>query len=250
MSESTNDIAVPSSTGTTTGRRVALVTGANRGIGEAIARGLAAPEHDCVVVLGCRDVEAGHAVAGSIGGGSWAVHLDVTDHASIERAVAAIVAREGRLDALVNNAAGHYDLGVAASAVTAADLLDAMNTNLVGPWMLASAALPTMRAAGYGRIVNVSSRSGTFSATWSNAPAYATSKAALNMFTLHLANELAGTGVLVNAYCPGWVRTRMGGPEAEVSPDDAAATGVTLATLPVGSTVTGTMFAEGTPHPW
>jgi NAD(P)-dependent dehydrogenase (short-subunit alcohol dehydrogenase family) len=134
--------------------------------------------------------------------------------------------------------------------VTAADLRDALETNLIGPWELARAVLPTMLAAGYGRIVNVSSRSGTFSATWSNAPAYATSKAALNMFTLHLANTLTGTGVLVNAYCPGWVRTRMGGTEAPVSPEVAAITGVMLATLPVGSTTTGTMFAEGEPHAW
>ncbi len=70
------------------------------------------------------------------------------------------------------------------------------------------------------------------------------------MFTLHLANEGAGSGVLVNAYCPGWVRTRMVGPGAEVEPEDAAVTGVMLATLPLGSEVTGTMFAEGAVHAW
>jgi NAD(P)-dependent dehydrogenase (short-subunit alcohol dehydrogenase family) len=231
-------------------RRVALVTGANRGIGEALARQLAAPEHDHVVVLGCRDLAGGEAVAHAIGRDAWAQALDVVDHRSIERAVATVLDREGRIDVLVNNAAGHYDLGVAAPDVTAADLRDALETNLIGPWELARAVLPTMLAAGYGRIVNVSSRSGTFSATWSNAPAYATSKAALNMFTLHLANTLTGTGVLVNAYCPGWVRTRMGGTEAPVSPEVAAITGVMLATLPVGSTTTGTMFAEGEPHAW
>ena len=112
------------------------------------------------------------------------------------------------------------------------DLTDAFEINTVGPLRVVRAALPHMLAAGWGRIVNLSSRSGTFSATWADAPAYGISKAALNMLTVQYAKELSGSGVLMNACCPGWVRTRMGGDDAERSVQEGADTPVWLATLP------------------
>jgi NAD(P)-dependent dehydrogenase (short-subunit alcohol dehydrogenase family) len=229
------------------GTRVALVTGAARGIGRAIAQGLADQGH--VVAVAARQVHAAHAVADDIGHGAFGVALDVTDPASVDAAVAEVVARAGRIEIVVNNAGGHYDAGVAPSAVSDADLADAIEINLAGPWRVCRAALGHLRANRWGRIVNVSSRSGTFAATWSNAPGYGVSKAALNMFTLQLANELAGTGILVNACCPGWVRSDMGGPEADKSLDEGADTPIWLATLPDDGP-SGQIFGERTPLAW
>lgn len=183
---------------TTPLRRVALVTGANRGIGEAIARALATTG-DHLVVVGARSLAAAETTATAIGSDAFGVQLDVTDASSVLAAVAEVERRAGRVDVLVNNAGGHYDSGTVASEVSDADALDALEVNLLGPWRMIAAVVPAMRANGWGRIVNVSSRSGTFSATWSDAPAYGVSKAALNMLTLQLASELRGTGVLVNA---------------------------------------------------
>jgi NAD(P)-dependent dehydrogenase (short-subunit alcohol dehydrogenase family) len=228
-------------------QRVALVTGANRGLGEAIARGLAL--RGLQVVVGSRSLAAGEEVAAAIGGRAFAVCLDVTDPASVAEAVATVRRQAGRVDVLVNNAAAHFDLGVPPSTVPAEDIGQAMETNLIGPWRLCRAVIEPMREQRFGRIVNVSSRSGTFSATWSNAPVYGVSKSALNMFTLQLANELRGTGILVNACCPGVVRTRMGGPDAELSPDEGADTPIWLATL-ADDGPTGLMFAERRAIEW
>lgn len=227
--------------------QVALVTGANRGIGRAVAAGLA--DRGLVVAVAARSLDAAQAVADEIGHGAFAVQLDVTDDASVAAAVDAVVARTGRLDVVVNNAGGHYDSGVRPSEVTGADVLDAVDVNLAGPWRVSNAALPHLRSQGRGRIVNVSSRSGTFAATWANAPAYGVSKAALNMMTFQLAHDLRGSGVLVNACCPGWVRTEMGGPDAEKSVDEGADTPIWLATLPDDGP-TGGMFAERAPISW
>ena len=170
--------------------------------------------------------------AAEIGSDSFGVQLDVLDPSSVTAAVDTVVARTGRLDVVVNNAGGHYDDGASARTLTDDDLLDAFQVNTIGPMRLIRAALPHMLEQGWGRIVNVSSRSGTFSATWADAPAYGVSKAALNMLTLQLAKDVEGTGVLVNACCPGWVRTRMGGPDAERSVEEGADTPIWLACLP------------------
>lgn len=227
---------------------MALVSGANRGIGRAIAEGLAELGH--VVAVGARLLDDANDAATQIGNGAFAVELDVTDAASVTAAVDAVVARAGgRIDVLVNNAGGHYDEGVRARHLSADDLLDALEVNTLGPVRLISATLPHMLAAGWGRIVNVSSRSGTFAATWGNAPAYGVSKAALNMLTFQLAKDLHGTGVLVNAACPGWVRTRMGGDDADRSVDEGADTPIWLATLP-GPGPSGLLFADRAVVEW
>ena len=230
-----------------TERQVAIVTGANRGIGRAIAEGLAA--QGFVVAAGARSGDDAARTAAEIGGDCFGVQLDVTDDASVQAAVAEVLHRTGRLDVVVNNAGGHHDDGVPARTVSGADLLDACDVNLAGPMRLISAALPHMLAAGRGRIVNVSSRSGTFAATWATAPAYGVSKAALNMLTFQLAKDLEGTGVLVNACCPGWVRTRMGGDDAELSVEQGADTPIWLATLPDDGP-SGLLFGERTVLDW
>jgi NAD(P)-dependent dehydrogenase (short-subunit alcohol dehydrogenase family) len=227
--------------------RVALVTGAARGIGRGIAEGLA--ELGVVVAVAARSAQAADAAAAEIGRGAFGVVLDVYDEESTRLAVETVVARTGRLDIVVNNAGGHYDAFVAPSAVADDDMRDAIELNLLGPWRLCRAAIPLMRKAGWGRIVNVSSRSGTFAATWSNAPAYGISKAALNMFTFQLADELKGSGILVNACCPGWVRSEMGGPDADKSIEEGADTPIWLATLPDDGPHGG-MFGERQPIGW
>ncbi len=227
--------------------RVALVTGANRGIGRAVAVGLAA--QGIVVAVGARSPSAADAVAAELGAPSFGVRLDVTDGASVDAAVAAVVERTGRIDIVVNNAGGHYDSGVVPSAVSDADVMDAMEINLVGPWRVCRAAIPHMHRQGRGRIVNVSSRSGTFASTWADAPAYGVSKAALNMMTFQLAKELEGSGILINACCPGWVRTDMGGLDADKSPEEGADTPIWLAMLPDDGP-TGGMFGERSRIDW
>ena len=231
----------------TSQRSVAIVTGANRGIGLAIAQGLVATGMH--VAVASRELAAATEAAARVGHHAFPVQLDVTDSASVRAAVEHVVATAGRLDVVVNNAGGHYDSGTSAAGLTDADLTDAFEVNTIGPMRLIHAAIPHLRAAGGGRIVNVSSRSGTFSDTWADAPAYAVSKAALNMLTLHLGRHLDGTGILVNACCPGWVRTRMGGDHAPRSVEEGADTPIWLATLPDDGP-TGLLFADRAVVDW
>ena len=228
-------------------RKVAVVTGANRGIGLAIAHGLA--RHGLRVAVGARRFDDAVAAAEAVGHDAFPVQLDVTDAVSVRAAVGHVVATAGRLDVVVNNAGGHYDSGTSAAHLTDGDLADAFEVNTIGPMRLVHEALPHLRAVGGGRIVNVSSRSGTFSDTWADAPAYAASKAALNMLTLHLGRHLDGTGILVNACCPGWVRTRMGGDSAPRTVEEGADTPVWLALLPDDGP-SGLLFADRTVVDW
>jgi NAD(P)-dependent dehydrogenase (short-subunit alcohol dehydrogenase family) len=227
--------------------RVALVTGANRGIGRGIAEGLA--HSGITVFVGARSHADATEAAAGFGHGALPVQLDVIDPASVAAAMQRVMDAAGRIDIVVNNAGGHYDDGVQARALTDADLVDAFEVNTIGPMRVIRAALPHLLEQRWGRIVNVSSRSGTFSATWADAPAYGVSKAALNMLTLQLAKDLEGSGVLVNACCPGWVRTRMGGPNAERSVEEGADTPIWLANLPDDGP-TGLLFADRRPIDW
>jgi NAD(P)-dependent dehydrogenase (short-subunit alcohol dehydrogenase family) len=215
--------------------RVALVTGANRGIGLAIAEGLA--ERGLHVLLSARDPAAAARAAAPLRARGLTVSpvaLDVTAQGSVD-ALAQQVRRDlGRLDALVNNAGAYYDteqdlLGADMGIVQAA-----LETNLLGAWRACQAFVPLMRRQRYGRVVNVSSGAGAFNEAGTGTPAYRVSKAALNMLTVTLAAELAGEPILVNAACPGWVRTDMGGAGAPRSPEQGADTPIWLATLPAG----------------
>ncbi|MSU89807.1 SDR family NAD(P)-dependent oxidoreductase [Rhodobacteraceae bacterium 2CG4] len=217
--------------------RKALVTGGNRGIGRAIAAGLAAQGLD--VVIGARDPQAGQVAADALG--VRAVHLDLTHIESVRDAVAA----EGGFDIVVNNA------GVLDGGGLLADpgpYQTAMQVMVHGPYHLIRANVAHMRGQGWGRIVNLSSGWGAFSEGLDGPGAYAVAKASLNALTLALSHELPDT-IKINAMCPGWVRTRMGGPGASRSPEEGADTAVWLATLPEDGP-TGGFFRDRKPIAW
>jgi len=222
-------------------KRVALVTGANKGIGLEIARQLG--REQIIVLVGARDAVRGEAAAGQLrsdGIDARFVHLDVTDTASIAQAAAAIGASHGRLDILVNNA------GIGDSADGApgkADLTAVrriFDTNFFGPLAVTQAMLPWLRKAPAARIVNMSSSLGSIAINGdATSPYYAVrlagynaSKAALNMLTVQLAEELRDTLIVVNAACPGYVATDLNGYSGPLTPQEAAATPVRLALLP------------------
>ena len=215
--------------------RLALVTGANRGIGFEIARQLADLGND--VILGSRDIARGESAAkmlGSTGAKVIPAELDVTNETTMENVARMVKSDFGRLDILVNNAGIFIDETDLPSKTKLEIVRTTLETNLVGPWRLSQAFIPLMRKNGYGRIVNVSSGAGALSEMSDGpyAPAYSISKTALNALTIMLASELRGSNILVNAACPGWVRTDMGGAEAPVSVREGADTAVWLATLP------------------
>ncbi len=226
--------------------RVVLITGANRGIGFEIARQLARREYR--VVLGAREASEGERAAAELAAEESVVaeRIDVADAASVERAIAAVSKRFGRIDVLVNNAGLLIDTGQTASQIVIGDVQKTLDVNLIGAWRVSQAVLPFMRRQRYGRIVNVSSSMGTLTDVAGSGggwPAYRLSKAALNTLTMLLASELRGENVLVNAVSPGWVRTRMGGDGAPRSVEEGADTPVWLATLPDGGP-SGQLFLD------
>ncbi len=223
-------------------KRVVLVTGANRGIGLEVCRQLT--RRGARVFLGARDYDKGEAEARRLGGDVSAVALDVDDPDAPSRLAAAI----GPVDVLINNAGIHYDTWETALSADWRIVRAAFETNLFGAWRMAQAFAPEMRARGWGRIVNVSSGAGSLASMGAGTPAYATSKAALNALTRVLAGELAGTGVLVNAVCPGWVATDMGGAGGRPVADGAASV-LWAVDLPDGGP-TGGFFRDGQPVAW
>jgi NAD(P)-dependent dehydrogenase (short-subunit alcohol dehydrogenase family) len=213
--------------------RIAVVSGANRGIGFEICRGLA--RQGVHTILTGRDARKAQAAANKLAAEGLDVRhhqLDVTDPESVERLRAFVVAEYGRLDILVNNAALYIDNRHSLLTVDLDVMQRTMDTNVYGPLRLVQAFVPLMKKAGYGRVVNVSSGIGELSSLGPSYPAYRLSKIVLNLHTRVLAGELRGTGILVNAMCPGWVRTEMGGPSAPRSPEEGADTAIWLATLP------------------
>jgi NAD(P)-dependent dehydrogenase (short-subunit alcohol dehydrogenase family) len=234
--------------------RVALVSGGNRGIGIEIARQLA--RRGTMVVIGSRDVEKGQTAAQTIideGYPTEVVRLDITDGNSVAAAVEDIVRRHGRIDILVNNAAilidGPGGFKSSLFELKADTARKTFETNVLGPLRLTQAVVPIMERNGYGRIVNLSSGAGQLSDMRSGFPAYRMSKTALNALTRITASELASTNIKVNAVCPGWVRTDMGGAEAERPVEIGAETPVWLATLPENGP-TGGFFRDKRPIPW
>jgi NAD(P)-dependent dehydrogenase (short-subunit alcohol dehydrogenase family) len=226
---------------------IALVSGANRGIGLEVARQLAAGGHR--VLLGSRDRTAGErAAAGIESGDVEAIELDVADAGSVERAAARISADPGRLDVLVNNAAV-FGSSAGAGYTDLSEAHDVLETNVFGAWRLTGALLPMLRSSPHGRIVNVSSGGGQLAEMGGGRAAYRVSKTALNALTRVLAADEAGSGILVNSLCPGWVRTRMGGESASRSVEEGADTAVWLATLP-DEGPTGGFFRDREPIPW
>jgi NAD(P)-dependent dehydrogenase (short-subunit alcohol dehydrogenase family) len=177
-----------------------------------------------------------------------AQRLDVADDRSVRRAAAAVERSIGRLDVLVNNAGILYDTWQRAAGADLAVVREALETNTLGTWRVTLAFLPLLRRSRHGRIVNVSSGAGQLGSLDGETPAYALSKAALNALTLMLAAELRPARILVNAVCPGWVATDMGGSGGRPVADGAAGV-VWAATLPDGGP-TGGNFRDGRPIPW
>ena len=232
--------------GTHHSAKLALVTGANRGIGLETARQLA--QLGFTVLLGVRDLAKGEVAARNIGGKVEAIALDVAAHDAAAHAAAEVERRFGRLDVLVNNAAIHYDPWARALKPDWTVIREAFETNVFGAWRVAAAFAPLLRASGNGRLVNVSSEGGSLASMGAGAPAYSTSKATLNALTRILAAELRGSGVLVNSICPGWVATDMGGSGGRPVAQGAAGI-VWAATLPDDGP-TGSFFRDGKRLPW
>jgi NAD(P)-dependent dehydrogenase (short-subunit alcohol dehydrogenase family) len=228
---------------------IALVTGANRGIGLEVCRQLA--ERHYTVILTARDEEKGRRAAAPLHRAGLDVHvqqLDVADDASVKAAAAATERSVGGLDVLVNNAGILYDTWQHAASADLAVVRQALETNTLGAWRVTQAFLPLLRRSRHARIVNVSSGAGALASLDADTPAYALSKAALNALTMMLAADLRSSGILVNAVCPGWVATDMGGQGGRPVSQGAAGI-VWAATLPDGGP-TGGSFRDGKPVPW
>jgi NAD(P)-dependent dehydrogenase (short-subunit alcohol dehydrogenase family) len=231
---------------------IALVTGANNGIGKEIARQLAGA--GLTVYIGSRDAARGRRAAGEIDGDTRLLVLDVTDAAS----VAAAARQAGTLDILVNNAGISGD-GKTADQEDAGTLRRIYDTNVFGVVAVTNAFLPMLQRSAHPRIVNISS--GTGSLTWATGPqfphrgtyaAYRSSKAALNALTVFYAHTLADDGIKVNALAPGLRRTGLNAAAAasDGDPAEAAAGAVRLALLPDDGPSGGFFSWDGTPVPW
>jgi len=235
---------------------ISLVTGANRGIGREVCRQLAELGH--TVILTARDLSAAAEAAQGAEAAEAAqaapairaepLQLDVTDPASVARAARWTQERHGKLDVLVNNAAITYDTWQRAVSADLAVVREAAETNLYGPWLMIQEFLPLLRNSDHPRIVNVSSEAASLASMGGGTPAYTASKVALNALTRMVADELRRDRILVNAVCPGWVATDMGGPGGRPVAAGAASV-VWAATLP-DSGPTGGFFRDGRPLPW
>jgi NAD(P)-dependent dehydrogenase (short-subunit alcohol dehydrogenase family) len=231
-------------------QHTALVTGGNRGIGLAICKGLA--DRGVHVVMGSRNEDRGEGAAASIrqdGGSVRVEQLDVIETASIEACKERLDADDVAVDVLINNA-GVYPESDALD--TSIDQLDqAWTVNTRGPWLTVKAFVPDMIERGYGRVVNVSSGSGSFGEGLDHDhAAYAASKAALNILTVTLDDAVpTEADVKVNSMCPGWVHTRMGGEEAPRTPEEGADTALWLATLSEDGP-SGGFFRDRERIPW
>ncbi|MCB1503675.1 MAG: SDR family oxidoreductase [Hyphomicrobiaceae bacterium] len=237
-----------------TDMRVALVSGANRGIGLEISRQLARLGQ--MVALGARDTAKGEKAADELrteGLEVPVIALDVADPASCAKAVSDVAAMFGRLDVLVNNAGVFLDTTETgqqrALSVSPNTVEQTFRINTLGPLCLIQAAVPLMKQQGYGRIVNVSSGMGQLSEMGGGHAGYRLSKSALNALTRVMAAELASQPIKVNAMCPGWVRTSMGGPGANRSVEQGAETAVWLATLEEDGP-SGGFFRDMKPIAW
>jgi NAD(P)-dependent dehydrogenase (short-subunit alcohol dehydrogenase family) len=227
---------------------VALVTGANRGIGREVARQLAQGGYEVIVTArdGAKATAAASEIEARTGREARPLTLDVADPDSVAAAAASVRQDPGRLDVLVNNA-GIGDFGVSGLEPDFAEMQRVLDTNFFGAYRLTVALLGLLRESEHPRIVNVSSGMGGVAEMGGWSPGYRVSKASLNAMTRILATELRDSGVLVNSACPGFVASDMGAPMgATKSVEDGAAGIVWLATLPDGGP-TGGFFRDGQP---
>lgn len=227
-------------------RRVAVITGASQGLGLETARQLST--RGIRVVLTGRDAGALSRAAGGLENAEGHV-LDVADDASVADFFGWLQATHKRVDVLVNNAGRIYGAhGASLLGTDTATLAEAINNNALSAHRMIRKALPMMADAGYGRVVNVSSGMGALHDMGVGAVPYRVSKAALNALTILAAGE-ASAGVKVNAVCPGWVRTEMGGPSASRDVESGAAGIVWAATLPEDG-ANGGFFRDGKAIAW
>jgi len=245
---------------------VALITGGNRGLGLQTARELV--QQGIHVILGCRDIEKGNAVALALrkqGHLVDAMRIDVADFSTHREAYDEIKKRFGQLDILVNNAgvwkesptSSSFNGQTQTSTLPMNLLRETFETNFFGTVALTQTLLPLIRQSSAGRIVNVSSIMGSLTLHSDPASpiyphkvfAYDASKTALNAFTVHLAHELRDTPIKVNSAHPGWVKTDMGGDGADLDIAEGGKTSAWLATLPVDGP-TGGYFYLGKSLPW
>lgn len=242
--------------------KVALITGANKGLGFGIARKLS--KQGITVLIAARNEEKGKEAVNKLhleGIDAHFIPLDVSDRSTIESACSAIAERFGKLDILVNNAGVNleFSAGLPAPSQVSLDVLkQTFEINFFGVVAVTQVMLPLIRKADAGRIVNISSDMASL--TLHQDPnfkfydfkqlAYDSSKTAVNAFTIHLAHELKDTNIKVNSAHPGWVKTDMGTDAGELTIDEGAVTPVWLATLP-GDGTTGGYFDENQqPMPW
>jgi NAD(P)-dependent dehydrogenase (short-subunit alcohol dehydrogenase family) len=238
--------------------RIALVTGANKGIGFSIAKGIGGLGYE--VLVGARDRQRGQAAADDLIGDGIRAHLvplDITQEAEIKSAAAWIDERFGRLDVLVNNAAVKLEWHPSPpSEASLALVRQTFETNVFGTMTVIQAMLPLLRKAASGRIINLSSGLGSLTMATTEGTkyrdrpllSYNVAKAAVNSLTVQFANEMRGTSVTVNAVDPGYTNTDMTLGTGNRTPDDAAAVVVRLATS--AEVPTGGFFDERGPVPW
>lgn len=230
-------------------KKIALVTGANRGLGKETARQLA--EKGCRVILTSRS-ESGREVAEAFREQGLDViyhQLDVVDGQSIAELAEYVKENCDRIDVLINNAGIHYDTFQNTLNADFAIVEEALRVNALGPWRVSKALIPLLKKSKASCIVNVSSSSGSFADSWPGTPAYSMSKTALNMLTVKMAADLEGTNVKVNSVCPGWVRTAMGGPEAPRDVTEGANSIIWAALLPEDGP-SGGFFRDGERISW
>jgi NAD(P)-dependent dehydrogenase (short-subunit alcohol dehydrogenase family) len=232
-------------------KRIAIVTGGNRGIGREIARQLM--KEDVFVVIGCRDrakCERTVAELGREGANIAGFALDVNDTKSVRRFVEHVEKQHGSPAILVNNAGVYPEPSDATVVDTPTSVWrETFETNLFGAVRMCREVVPHMKKLRFGRIVNMSSGLGQLHRMGEGSPAYRVSKAALNALTRTLAAEVAPSGILVNSMSPGWVKTEMGGEDAPRSVEEGAETAVWLCLLPSNGP-TAQFFRDRKPIPW
>ena len=209
-------------------KKIALVTGANKGIGLEVARQLA--KRGFHVVLTARKKSQGEKAAASIGEAASFIEMDVSKRDSIQKAAQEFKKHFDHLDVLVNNAGILLDDSDPILKTKPETMIETFTTNTLGPLMVAQAFAPFLEKSSSPRIVNVSSGEGALNSMGSYAPAYSISKAALNAVTRQLSAGLRSKNISVNSGCPGWVRTDMGGSSAPRSVEEGADNIVWLAT--------------------